>query len=84
MEKNKEPCLRHRKKRAREQYEEFLYKDVFYVIDVKKLDFTLGILKTNKKKFFEIENLKKFFQEYNLLCEEFLDFISISKNYIEH
>ena len=68
------------KEMKQQAYEKiFFYKDTFYVIDVKKLDFTLEILKTNKQKFFEIGNLKGFFQEYNLLCEEFLDFISTSK-----
>lgn len=75
--------MKRTRKLADVKYEEFLYKGIFYVIDTKKLDFTLEILKTNKKKFFEIENLKKFFQEYDLLCEEFLDFISISKTRVD-
>lgn len=61
------------------EYQQFLYKNTFYLIDKKKLDFTLSILKTNKKTFFEIDNLRSFFEEYELLSEEFLEFISINK-----
>jgi len=75
--------LKSTKERTSTQYGSFFYKDTFYAIDVKKLDFALEILKINKQKFFEIENLKNFFQEYNLLCEEFLDFISISKTKLD-
>ncbi len=64
-------------------HEEFLYKGIFYIIDKKKLDFILNILKTDERNFFEIANLKKFFEENKLLCEEFLDFISIGKRKVD-
>lgn len=64
-------------------YREFFYNKTFYLIDPKKLDFTLNILKTDKTTFFEIENLKKFLNEYELLSEEFLEFISITHKKVE-
>lgn len=64
-------------------YQEFLYRNTFYLIDQKKLNFTLSILKTDKEEFFSIENLKKFFCEHDLLSEEFLEFISIMYRKVE-
>lgn len=60
-----------------ENYREFLHKGVFYLIDMKKLQFTLNILRIDMQKFLNMNNLKNFFEEFDLLAEEFLEFISV-------
>ena len=64
-------------------YSKFFYKNIAYLIDKRKLDFTLSILKEDKERFFEIQNLRKFLCKHELLSEEFLEFISVMHQKVE-